>query len=169
MTNVSPQETAIAPNLTVRENLELFARIYGANRAAATEKAASLMETFGLTDRAKDRAKTLSGGMQRRLSIAMALISAPPVVFLDEPTLGLDVRARRDLWRAIEALKGKVTVVLTTHYLEEAEALSDEIGILHEGRLRALGTAETLKAKMGTDSFEEAFLALTDPEAEVSK
>ena len=169
VTNVSPQETAIAPNLTVRENLELFARIYGANRAAATEKAASLMETFGLTDRAKDRAKTLSGGMQRRLSIAMALISDPQVVFLDEPTLGLDVRARRDLWRAIEALKGKVTVVLTTHYLEEAEALSDEIGILHEGRLRALGTAEALKAKMGTDSFEEAFLALTDPEAEVSK
>ena len=107
--------------------------------------------------------------MDRRLLIAIALISDPQVVFLDEPTLGLDVRARRDLWRAIEALKGKVTVVLTTHYLEEAEALSDEIGILHEGRLRALGTAETLKAKMGTDSFEEAFLALTDPEAEVSK
>ncbi len=165
--NVSPQETAVAPNLSVRENLELIARVYGADRQAAQAKAVEMMEKFALTDRAKDRAKTLSGGLQRRLSIAMALISEPEIVFLDEPTLGLDVRARRDLWKAVEALKGKVTVILTTHYLEEAEALSDRIGVMHEGRLRAAGTADELKALTKTDNFEEAFLRLTDAEVKL--
>lgn len=165
--NVSPQETAVAPNLSVRENLELIARVYGAAKASASAKAGEMMEKFALTERTKDRAKTLSGGLQRRLSIAMALISEPEIVFLDEPTLGLDVRARRDLWKVVEALKGRVTVILTTHYLEEAEALSDRIGIMHAGKLRAIGTADELKAQTGTDDFEEAFLRLTDAEVEL--
>ena len=164
--NVSPQETAVAPKLSVRENLELIARLYGASKADAARKTQAALETFHLTDRAKDRARTLSGGMQRRLSIAMALMSDPQILFLDEPTLGLDVRARRELWRFIETLKGRVTVILTTHYLEEAEALADHIAILHEGRLRALGTAEELKRLAGARDLEEAFLQLTGEEAQ---
>lgn len=144
----------------------LIARLYGANKADATGQAEAAMRKFGLSARARDRAKTLSGGMQRRLSIAMALITKPNVLFLDEPTLGLDVRARRELWKTISALKGKVTVVLTTHYLEEAEALADRIGIMHEGRLQALGTAAELCAKANATNFEDAFLALTESEAE---
>jgi ABC-2 type transport system ATP-binding protein len=163
--NVSPQETAVAPNLSVRENLELSARIYGSTPAQAREKAQTAMRTFGLEERANDRARALSGGLQRRLSIAMALISDPKILFLDEPTLGLDVRARRELWKGIEQLKGKITVVLTTHYLEEAEALADRIGVMNGGHLAALGTAEQLVAQTHTASFEDAFLALTDAEA----
>ena len=121
MINVSPQETAVAPKLTVKENLEMIARLYGFSKEEAVQKTEHLMETFDLTDRQHDRAKSLSGGWQRKLSIAMALISQPKILFLDEPTLGLDVRARRELWKNIEQLKGKVTVILTTHYLEEAE------------------------------------------------
>ena len=162
--NVSPQETAIAPNLTVRENVELIARIYGADKKTAEEKAIKILEDFELSDRAKDKAKTLSGGTQRRLSIAMALISEPRILFLDEPTLGLDVRARRELWAAIEKLKGKVTILLTTHYLEEAEALCDRIAIMHGGKLQALGTVEELEKQTGKASLEDAFLALTDSE-----
>lgn len=162
--NVSPQETAVAPNLSVKENLELIARIYGSHPGEARAKATEIMEEFGLSERAKDKAKTLSGGIQRRLSIAMALISNPEIIFLDEPTLGLDVRARRDLWRILTELKGQKTIVLTTHYLEEAEALSDRIGIMHQGRLQALGTAEQLKQETGQASFEDAFLALTEME-----
>ncbi len=162
--NLSPQETAIAPNLSVRENLELIAGIYGASRSEAHSKAAQSMETFGLSQRAEDRAKTLSGGMQRRLSIAMALITEPELVFLDEPTLGLDVRARRELWEVLERLRGSVTIILTTHYMEEADALADRIAVMDEGRICALGTAEELKAATKTASLEEAFLALTDKE-----
>lgn len=161
---ISPQETAVAPRLTVRENLELVARLYGARPGDARTRAEDMLRSFGLEARAHDRARTLSGGMQRRLSIAMALIPDPQILFLDEPTLGLDVRARRDLWEFLLKLKGKKTVVLTTHYLEEAEALSDRIGILHESRLRALGTPAELQALAGTSTFEEAFLKLTDPE-----
>ena len=164
--NVSPQETAVAQKLSVRENLELIAEIYGMTRREAAEKAGEMLRAFSLTDRARDRAKKLSGGMQRRLSIAMALISNPRVLFLDEPTLGLDVRARRDLWKHMEALKGKMTIVLTTHYLEEAEALSDRIGIMNRGRLVALGTAEEIVQKTGKKTFEDAFLSLTDEEEE---
>jgi ABC-2 type transport system ATP-binding protein len=162
--NVSPQETAVAPNLSVRENLELIAMIYGRDKRTASAKADEMMQTFGLTDRAKDKAKSLSGGLQRRLSIAMALISEPSIIFLDEPTLGLDVRARRELWHAVQELKGKITIVLTTHYLEEAEALSDRIGIMHDGHLRAIGTAAQLMEQTGTTNIEDAFLALTDAE-----
>ncbi len=162
--NVSPQETAVAPKLTVRENLEFIARLYGASQVDAARKAQAALETFHLAERAKERAQTLSGGLQRRLSIAMALMSDPQILFLDEPTLGLDVRARRELWRFIETLKGRVTVILTTHYLEEAEALADHIAVLHDGRLRALGTAEELKQLAGVQDFEEAFLNLTGEE-----
>ena len=155
-----PQETAVAPNLTVRENLELIAGIYGASRREAAQRAAETIAEFHLGEVERSRAKTLSGGWQRRLSIAMALISQPQLVFLDEPTLGLDVLARRELWQVIRSLRGRVTVILTTHYLEEAEALSDRIGILSHGRLRICGTAQELCAAAGETRFEEAFIKL---------
>ena len=157
---VSPQQTAVAPNLTVEENLELMCGVHGFSRETQKQKTQALARQFGLTPVLGKKAGKLSGGWQRRLSIAMALISEPEILFLDEPTLGLDVLARSDLWDAIRALKGKITIVLTTHYLEEAEALSDRIGILKDGRLLALGTAEELKAQAGTDKFEEAFIAI---------
>lgn len=160
LTGVSPQETAVAPNLTVRENLELMAGIYGAGKADARADAWKTMEAFKLEEYARARAKTLSGGWQRRLSIAMALISRPKLLFLDEPTLGLDVLARRELWQVIQALKGSITIILTTHYLEEAEALADHVGIMAGGRMVTSGTAPELKEKAGTDSFEEAFVRL---------
>ena len=151
---VSPQETAVAPNLTVRENLEMIAGIYGADHAQAKERTAELIEKFHMQEIIKTKAKALSGGWQRRLSIAMALVSEPKLLFLDEPTLGLDVLARRELW------KGQVTVILTTHYLEEAEALADHIGIINSGKLRISGTAQDiLKAADETD-FEAAFIKL---------
>ncbi|MFJ7735311.1 ABC transporter ATP-binding protein [Lysinibacillus sp. NPDC097287] len=162
--NVSPQETAVAPNLTIQENLELIARIYGCNKQQSQLKAIEMMDVFGLTERAKNKAKTLSGGLQRRLSIAMALISNPEILFLDEPTLGLDVRARRELWNTLAALKGKITIILTTHYLEEAEALADRIGIMHGGKLHAFGTVEELKESTEKATLEDAFLLLTEEE-----
>lgn len=162
MIAVSPQETAVAANLTVFENLVLMARLYGMNRDAAAERATELMASFHIDERARSRAKTLSGGLLRRLSIAMALVSKPRLLFLDEPTLGLDVRARRDLWKLFESLRGKTTVVLTTHYLEEAQAYCDRIAIMERGKLCALGTLEQLKERTGTDSLESAFLALTE-------
>jgi ABC-2 type transport system ATP-binding protein len=163
--NLSPQETAIAPNLSVRENLELMAGIYGNNRQSAKDKTEQVMEKLGLSDVQKDKAKILSGGWQRRLSIAMALISDPKILFLDEPTLGLDVLARRELWSVIENLKSEMTIILTTHYLEEAQALSDEIGIMANGKLKATGTADSLIASTGARNFEDAFVALaTDSE-----
>jgi len=166
-TNVSPQETAVAPNLSVKENLELIAGIYGSDKRTAQMKANEMLSAFSLTEVAKDKAKILSGGMQRRLSIAMALISNPQILFLDEPTLGLDVLARRELWSAIEKLKGKITIILTTHYMEEAEALSDRIGIMSKGELKAVGTAAELISKTGTRTLEDAFVALVT-ELEVS-
>lgn len=158
--NLSPQETAIAPNLSVRENLELMAGIYGNNRQSAKDRTEQVMEKLGLPDVQRDKAKVLSGGWQRRLSIAMALISEPKILFLDEPTLGLDVLARRELWSVIENLKGEMTIILTTHYLEEAQALSDEIGIMANGKLKATGTADDLISSMGARNFEDAFVAL---------
>jgi ABC-2 type transport system ATP-binding protein len=158
--NVSPQETAVARNLSVRENLELIAGVYGYDKKTAASKANEMLSLFGLSESAKDRAKTLSGGMQRRLSIAMALISDPKILFLDEPTLGLDVIAHRELWSALRKLKGRITMILTTHYLEEAQALSDRIGIMANGELKALGTAEELIKKTGAGSFVDAFIAL---------
>lgn len=158
--NVSPQETAVAEKLSVRENLELIARIYGADRKSAKRKADEMIEKFDMQETRNSRAKTLSGGWQRRLSIAMALISEPEILFLDEPTLGLDVLARRELWSVIEKLKGRITIILTTHYLEEAESLSDRIGIMAKGELKAEDTAENLKRLADTDNFEEAFIRI---------
>ncbi len=159
-TNISPQETAVAKNLSVFDNLVFMAQIYGIKAAEAKEKANRLIERFGLMEEKNSRAKTLSGGMQRRLSIAMALISDPEILFLDEPTLGLDVLARRELWEIIRSLHGEVTVILTTHYMEEAEELSDRIGIMQNGRLKAVGTAQELIEKTGAKNFEDAFVAL---------
>ncbi|MGG3521674.1 ABC transporter ATP-binding protein [Bacillus pseudomycoides] len=160
--NISPQETAVAPNLSVKENLEFIASIYGSNKQEAKQKAVEMMTKFGLSERAKNKAKTLSGGLQRRLSIAMALISSPKIIFLDEPTLGLDIRARHDLWKTLLELKGKITIILTTHYLEEVEALADRVGIMHGGKLHALGTIDELKENTGQSSLEDIFLTLTE-------
>jgi len=157
---ISPQETAVARNLSVLENLALMARIYGADAKSAAQKAQETAEQLGLTEIAKAKAKTLSGGMQRRLSIGMALISSPKILFLDEPTLGLDVIARRELWAVVRRLKGQVTILLTTHYLEEVEALSDRVGVMAKGRLTAVGTVSELIEQTGAKNFEDAFIAL---------
>ncbi len=158
--NVSPQETAIAPNLSVRENLEFISGIYGNNKKEAKEKADKMIKSFGLSSIENDKAKTLSGGWQRHLSIAMALISDPKILFLDEPTLGLDVLARRKLWNVIKDMKDSVTIILTTHYLEEAVALSDRIGIMAKGELKAIGTSDELIKKTNSKNFEDAFISL---------
>lgn len=157
---VSPQETAIAPNLTARENLEFICGIHGYSPKDAKQETAASIEQYGLEEIANRRAKTLSGGWQRRLSIAMALITKPEILFLDEPTLGLDILARRELWEIIRKLKGKTTVILTTHYLEEAQALSDRVAILANGRLCALGTVDELNNLAGKTQFEDTFVAL---------
>lgn len=164
-TAVSPQETAVAGNLTVRENLEFIAGIHGFSASASRAKAEELAGSLGLTGEMNTRAKKLSGGMQRRLSIAMALIGDPKVIFLDEPTLGLDVLARRELWKVIASLKGKITVILTTHYLEEAQALADRVGIMVEGRLAAVGTVDEIVAAHGGGSLENAFVAIAEEAA----
>ena len=157
---VSPQETAVAPNLTVAENLELICGIYGFTKEKTLEKIRELSEALTLDTVLKRKAGKLSGGWQRRVSIAMALISEPQILFLDEPTLGLDVIARHELWEVICSLKGKITIILTTHYMEEAETLSDRIGIMKSGRLLAVGTAEELNKKAGTNDFETAFISI---------
>lgn len=160
MIGVSPQETAVAPNLTVRENLELMCGVHGFSKEKRKHKTDELAGQFDLTRILDKKAGKLSGGWQRRLSLAMALISEPEILFLDEPTLGLDVLARSELWDTIRTLKGKITIILTTHYMEEAEALSDRIGIMKSGRLLTLGTADELKAMAGTEKFEDAFIAI---------
>ena len=157
---VSPQETAVAPGLSVKENLELICGIYGFSREKTHLKVTELSEKLGLDTVLQRKAGKLSGGWQRRVSIAMALISEPEILFLDEPTLGLDVIAKRELWEIIRSLKGKITIILTTHYMEEAEALSDRIGIMKNGRLLAVGTAEELKRKAGANDFEAAFVSI---------
>ncbi len=157
---VSPQQSAIALNLSVKENLMLIAGIHGLTKRKQKKKVEELSIKFGLEEILDRRASHLSGGWQRRLSIAMALINEPEVIFLDEPTLGLDVIARSELWNVIRSLKGKSTVILTTHYMEEAEALSDRIGIMKNGKLLTTGTATELKKQTGTDKFEDAFITL---------
>ena len=157
---VSPQETAVAPGLSVRENLELMCGVHGFTKNKQNTKIAELTELLGLESVIKKKAGKLSGGWQRRLSIAMALISEPEILFLDEPTLGLDVLARSDLWDLIRSLKGKVTIILTTHYMEEAEALSDRIAIMEDGKLLICDTAERIKETAGTDNFEQAFVRI---------
>lgn len=157
---VSPQETAVAPNLSVKENLEMICGIHGFSKEKTRAKLQELTEQFDLSSVLRRKAGKLSGGWQRRVSIAMALISEPKILFLDEPTLGLDVIARHDLWEVIRALKGKISIILTTHYMEEAAALSDRIGIMKSGNLLAMGTVEELNQKAGTDDFETAFVTI---------
>ena len=157
---VSPQETAVAPGLSVRENLELMCGVHGFTKEKQNKKIAELTELLGLKIIIRKKAGKLSGGWQRRLSIAMALISEPEILFLDEPTLGLDVLARSDLWDLIRSLKGKVTIILTTHYMEEAEALSDRIAIMKDGKLLICDTADKIKEAAGTDSFEQSFVRI---------
>ena len=157
---VSPQETAVAPNLSVKENLELICGIHGFSKEKTKAKIQELSEQFSLDSVLQRKAGKLSGGWQRRISIAMALISEPQILFLDEPTLGLDVLARHDLWEVIRSMQGKITIILTTHYMEEAEALSDRIGIMENGRLLAVGTVEELNAAAGTKDFETAFVSI---------
>lgn len=157
---VSPQETAVAPGLSVRENLELMCGVHGFTKDKKVRKIAELTELLGLNCVISKKAGKLSGGWQRRLSIAMALVSEPEILFLDEPTLGLDVLARSDLWDLIRSLKGKITIILTTHYMEEAEALSDRVAIMKDGRLLVCDTAEKIKEQAGKDSFEQAFIQI---------
>lgn len=157
---VSPQETAVAPNLSVYENLELMCGIQGFSREQCKTKISGLSGKFGLEKVLSEKAGKLSGGWKRRLSIAMALIGGPSVLFLDEPTLGLDVIARSELWDIIRSLKGKTTIILTTHYMEEAEALSDRIGIMKDGKLLVTGTAFELMEKTSAEKFEDAFISI---------
>ena len=157
---VSPQETAVAPGLSVKENLELMCGAHGFSKEKRTTKIQELSELFDLTSVMGRKAGKLSGGWQRRLSIAMALISEPKILFLDEPTLGLDVIARSDLWDLIRSLKGKITIILTTHYMEEAEALSDRIAIMKDGKLLICNTAAKIKETAGIDNFEQAFVRI---------
>ncbi len=161
---VSPQETAVAYNLSVRENLELICGICGFSREKTQKKINELSDKFSLTSVLNKKAGKLSGGYMRRVSIAMALINEPELLFLDEPTLGLDVIARHELWDVIRSLKGKVTIVLTTHYMEEAEMLADCIGIMKNGRLLAKGSAEELIKMTGADNFEAAFVSVVKEE-----
>ncbi len=158
--NISPQETAIAPNLTVLENLYFMAGIYEIKKAK--EKINELIKLFKLEEVLNQKAKTLSGGYQRKLSIAISLINDPEILFLDEPTLGLDVISRRELWHIIENLKGKITIILTTHYMEEAEILSDRIGIMNKGKLIELGTSKELIKKTNAKNFEDAFIKIVE-------
>ena len=158
--NISPQETAIAPNLTVLENLYFMAGIYEIKKAK--EKINELIKLFKLEEVLNQKAKILSGGYQRKLSIAISLINDPEILFLDEPTLGLDVISRRELWHIIENLKGKITIILTTHYMEEAEILSDRIGIMNKGKLIELGTSKELIKKAKTKNFEDAFIKIIE-------
>ena len=158
MIAVSPQETAVAPGLSVKENLEMMYGVYGFSKVAREEKIKNVMNTLGLSQVGKRKAGKLSGGWQRRLSIAMALIGEPQILFLDEPTLGLDVLARSELWDMIRSLKGEVTIILTTHYMEEAESLSDRIAIMKDGKLLVCDTAEQIKKMANKDKFEEAFI-----------
>lgn len=161
---VSPQETAVALGLSVYENLEFICGVYGFDKKKTERKIGELAELLDLTKVMKKNAKKLSGGFQRRLSIAMALISEPEILFLDEPTLGLDVIARSDLWDIIRDLKGKVTIILTTHYMEEAEALSDRIAIMKDGKLLICDTAQKIKETAQTDNFEQAFIKIVKGE-----
>lgn len=160
--NLSPQETSVAPNLTVQENLEFIAGIYGYSKEERRKKAQELINLFELDEVRNSKAKTLSGGWQRKVSIAMALITSPKILYLDEPTLGLDVLARRELWKVIRSLRGKVTIILTTHYMEEAEELSDHIAIMVKGSLVAAGTLQELRMHTGKETLEDIFVAIVE-------
>ncbi|MBR2970763.1 MAG: ATP-binding cassette domain-containing protein [Clostridia bacterium] len=157
---VSPQETAVAPALTVQENLRLMCGVHGIGGDKQNAKIKELTNSLGLEGVINRKAGKLSGGYKRRLSIAMALISEPKILFLDEPTLGLDVLARSELWDIVRSLKGKITIILTTHYMEEAEALADRIGIMGEGKLLVVGAAQEIKDAAHAESLEQAFVTI---------
>lgn len=157
---ISPQETAVAENLTARENLKMMAGIYGMTKDDAEKRIGELCDALSLNKVMDKRLKKLSGGYKRRVSIAMALINSPSVLFLDEPTLGLDVIARSELWDAIKAIKGDLTIILTTHYLEEAQEMCDRLAVMKDGRLITVGTADEIMKKAGEDDFEKAFVKL---------
>lgn len=159
---ISPQETSVAENLTVRENLEFISAVYGFDKDKIKSQTDKMIQLFSMGEVENSRAKTLSGGWKRKLSIAMALISEPKVLFLDEPTLGLDVLARRELWTAIESLKGRITIILTTHYMEEAEHLSDRIAIMVDGRISAVGTLAEIEEISGKKGLEESFVEIAE-------
>ena len=163
---VSPQETAVAKGLTVKENLEFICGIYGFSKEEKKEKINSIVKQLGLEKVLNKKAGKLSGGFMRRLSIALALISEPQILFLDEPTLGLDVISRSELWTLINSLKGKITIILTTHYMEEAEALSDRVAIMKDGKMLACDTPDKIKEKANTDNFEQAFIKFAKGEVE---
>lgn len=160
ISNISPQETAVAENLTTKENIEFIASVYGLGKEESKKKTSELLSTFGLIEVANKRAHLLSGGMQRRLSIAMALVSNPQILYLDEPTLGLDVLARQELWNIIEELKSKITIILTTHYMEEAESLSDRVIIMNKGKILDSDTPKGFMQKTKTKSLEKAFIKI---------
>lgn len=161
---ISPQENSAAAKLTVEENLRFMCGIYGMDKAKADENVEKIIKQFSLEEYRDRLAGKLSGGWQKRLSIAMALITEPKILFLDEPTLGLDVMARRELWKIIENLKGKMTIIVTTHYLEESEHLADRIVIMKEGNIKALGTLEELRQLAGEEKLEEIFLKISAEE-----
>lgn len=158
--DISMQESAIARKLSVEENLEFYARLNGQNATEIQNNKERVYQILGLNGVAKKRAGQLSGGWQRKLSIALSLITNPRLLFLDEPTQGLDVLSRRELWSAIEDLKGKMTIILTTHYIEEAEALADRIGVMKDGALIFVGTKDEMYAYTGKHSVEEAFIQI---------
>ena len=157
---ISPQETAVAENLTVRENLQMMAGIYEMNKADTERRIGELRDALSLRNVMDKRLKKLSGGYKRRVSIAMALINSPSVLFLDEPTLGLDVIARSELWDAIKAIKGELTIILTTHYLEEAQEMCDRLAVMKDGKLITVGTDKEIMQQAGEDDFEKAFVKL---------
>lgn len=161
--DISPQETSVANNLTVKENLEFFANIYHTNNANTIDE---LVRTFNLAEVLNQKAKTLSGGYKRRLSIALALVSKPKILFLDEPTLGLDVFARRELWNIIKKLRKSITIILTSHYLEEIENLCDKVAILSNGKILKTGTIQEIKDITNTQKFEDAFISLVEAKNE---
>ena len=158
--DISMQETAIARKLTVEENIEFYGKLSGLDKLELNKTKKAIYETFGFDKIAKKQASKLSGGWQRKLSIALALISKPKILFLDEPTLGLDVIARSELWKTINELKGKMTIILTTHYMEEAEALSDRIGIMKDGKLLFVGTKDELFSKTSKTNVEDSFIEI---------
>ncbi len=162
--NISPQETAIALNLTVLENLIFVAEIYGMKKLLAKSEAEKMIEMFKLQDKRQVQSKKLSGGLQKRLGIAMALITKPKILFLDEPTLGLDVVSRKDLWEIIKNLKKDTTIILTTHYLDEVENLADTVAIMKSGKIVETGTVKEITQRTQSKNFEDAFIFLNKSE-----
>ena len=159
---VCPQETAVYPYLTGAENVELFGNLHIMTNETIETRRNMLLEKLGLTQEAKRKAEKYSGGMRRRLSLALALIHNPQVAFLDEPTVALDPQSRHAVWDFIRELKKEnKTIILTTHYMEEAEALCDRVGIIDHGKLLALGPPKDLVLKAGVTNLEEVFINLT--------